>query len=336
MANAKGCAVKKLYQLKKWLSIEDTARHLTIVFGEPVNEADVLQLGLDGHLKLSVNFVNGVVARLGKVVTINQAKMYILPKDRSNLSIEKIMPHYLNTVTLEDDLPEDVKKGLKDKTLTYSLKGILIRDNEVLDLEDTNKHFSDIRGVYDIPMLGGERLDIEHKYQMLTNGAEVTSSFLDGAFVVSPDGEWCQLQEHFDDNPYSNSNEKKKERAKKPLHHPDNYYPAGGLPHDSVLVVRTSELTDFESRISEASEKLESVSQVELGRRDQQHETILAIIAALDFDPLKIPDGGKAKIKTACLTRPRIFTDSSFDHAWKAGINANLLRMANHEKYSPS
>lgn len=328
--------MKKLYQLKKWLSIEDTARHLTIVFGEPVNEADVLQLGLDGHLKLSVNFVNGAVARRGKVVTLNQAKMYILPSDRSKLSIEDMMPRYLNTVTLEDDLPEDVKKGLQDNTLIYSLKGIFIRDNEVLELEDENNHLSNLNGVYDIPMLGAERLDIEHKYQMLTDGAAVTSSFLDGAFVVGQDGEWGQLQEHFDDNPYSNSPEKKKERAKKPLYHPDNYYPAGGLPHDSVLVVRTSELTDFESRISEASEKLESASQVELGRRDQQHETILAIIAALDFDPLKIPDGGKAKIRTACLTRPRIFTDSSFDHAWKAGVNANLLRMANHEKYSPS
>ena len=336
MGNAKGCSVKKLYQLKKWLSIEDTARHLTIVFGEPVNEADVLQLGLDGHLKLSVNFVNGAVARLGKIVAMNQAKMYIFPSDRSKLSIEDMMPLYLKTVTLEDELPEEVKNGLHDKTLIYSLKGIFIRDNEVLELEDENNHLSNLNGIYDIPMLGGERLDIEHKYQMLTDGAAVTSSFLDGAFVTSPNGQWCQLQEHFDDNPYSNSDQKKKERAKKPLYHPDNYYPAGGLPNDSVLVVRTSELTDFESRISESAEKPEFANQAELGRRDQQHEVILAIIAALDFDPLKIPDGGKAKIRSACLTRPRIFTESSFDHAWKAGVSSNLLRMANHEKYTPS
>ena len=71
--------MKKLYQLKKWLNIEDAARHLTIVFGEPVSEADVLQLGLDGHLKLSVNFVNGAVARYGKVVNIScQVKEAIL------------------------------------------------------------------------------------------------------------------------------------------------------------------------------------------------------------------------------------------------------------------
>lgn len=70
-------------------------------------------------------------------------------------------------------------------------------------------------------------------------------------------------------------------------------------------------------------------------KRMQQHEMILAIIAALEFDPLRIPDGGKAKIKTVCLTRPRIFTDASFDHAWKAGLSADLFRLANHEKFSP-
>jgi len=266
--------MRKLFTLKKWLIIPDAAKHLTIVFGEDVSEADVLRLALDGHLKLSVNLVNGAVARRGKVVTLNQAQMYILPRDRSKLSIEDMIPRYLNTVTLEDDLPEDVKKGLHDQTLIYSLKGIFIRDNEVLELEDENNHLSDLNGVYDIPMLGGERLDIEHKYQMLTNGAEVTSSFLDGAFVVSPDGEWCQLQEHFDNNPYSNSLEKKKERAKNPLYHPSNYYPAGGLPNDAVLVVRTDELRRFESTLNEPIT-------VEKPLNTTERNTLLTIIAAM-------------------------------------------------------
>lgn len=71
-----------------------------------------------------------------------------------------------------------------------------------------------------------------------------------------------------------------------------------------------------------------------IGRREIQHEIIMAVVVALGFDPLKIPDGGKAKIKAICLTRPRFFTPSSFDHAWKAG--ADLFKMANHEKFSSS
>ena len=50
--------MSKLLKLQKWLTLEQAARHLSGVCGEPVSEADVLRLGLDGHLKLSVYFVN--------------------------------------------------------------------------------------------------------------------------------------------------------------------------------------------------------------------------------------------------------------------------------------
>ncbi|MHB9100341.1 MAG: hypothetical protein ACYC2E_02320 [Sulfuricella sp.] len=48
--------MRKLDKLKKWLTIVDAARYLSIAFDEDVSEADVLRLALDGHLKLSVNF----------------------------------------------------------------------------------------------------------------------------------------------------------------------------------------------------------------------------------------------------------------------------------------
>jgi hypothetical protein len=41
--------VKKFLNLKPWLTIADAARHLSILFGEDVSDADVLRLGLDGH-----------------------------------------------------------------------------------------------------------------------------------------------------------------------------------------------------------------------------------------------------------------------------------------------
>jgi hypothetical protein len=84
----------------------------------------------------------------------------------------------------------------------------------------------------------------------------------------------------------------------------------------------------------EQSRPLQLAGKDELKRREYQHEVILAVIAALNFHPQQIPDGGKAKIRNACLTRPRIFTDASFDHAWKDGIRNQLFRLANHEKYS--
>lgn len=71
-----------------------------------------------------------------------------------------------------------------------------------------------------------------------------------------------------------------------------------------------------------------------IGRRDVQHEIILAVIASLKYNPLKIPTGGKSIIKEACLTRPRIFTLSGFEHAWKEGCNKSLFKLENSDKYS--
>jgi hypothetical protein len=69
-------------------------------------------------------------------------------------------------------------------------------------------------------------------------------------------------------------------------------------------------------------------------RREQQHEVILALIDALGYEPLEIPTGGKSKIKAICLKRYKLFTDSSFDHAWKDGTNKSFFRLLDSEKFT--
>ena len=60
--------LKKLLRLKDWLTVPDAARHLSILFGEDVTEADVLRFGLDGRLTLSTYFVNPKFGRCGKII----------------------------------------------------------------------------------------------------------------------------------------------------------------------------------------------------------------------------------------------------------------------------
>ena len=55
-----------LYKLREWLTIPEAAAHLTNALGESVTEADVLRLGLDDHLTLSINYVNPVWGWLGR------------------------------------------------------------------------------------------------------------------------------------------------------------------------------------------------------------------------------------------------------------------------------
>lgn len=258
--------MSKLFNLKEWLTVADAARHLSIVFGEEVTEADVLRLGLDGHLKLSVNFVNHAHARYGQVVGYEDAEWGEFPAE------------LVATLT---NIPDEAK----GKPLPY-MKSISIDDKRFLNLE---KKVSSIHGVWDLPMIGGELLDIEHQYQMLTGGPSVTLETLDGAFVEGRDGKMCQLQEDYDNNEFQagskaaleklkqrfaemmildptdegateaeallNRHEKDRKKfldKRKARPEQENYYPAGGLPRDAVIVVRTEALRDFEKQSNDS------------------------------------------------------------------------------------
>ena len=173
--------MSKLFKLKQWLTISDTAKHLSLVFDEEVTEADVLQLGLDGHLPLSVRLVNHVVA--------------------------------YGTVPL-DEVPAHGEGVF----LTYK--------NQVLTLQDSS---TTLTGVYDLPLLGTERFDVESRYQTLTNGPPVDLTCVEGTFVMGPDGTLFQLQW---------------------VGATGDHHPAGGLPDDAAFVVRTDALRSFEESVA--------------------------------------------------------------------------------------
>jgi len=49
--------MSKLFTLKQWVTLADAARYLSVSFGEHVTEADVIQLALDGHLRVSLRLL---------------------------------------------------------------------------------------------------------------------------------------------------------------------------------------------------------------------------------------------------------------------------------------
>lgn len=102
----------------------------------------------------------------------------------------------------------------------------------------------------------------------------------------------------------------------------------------SRLYVRGVDIENLKLLDDKNESELSSNDSEKIGRREIQLEIISAVIVALDYQPQKIPDGGKAKIKAICLNRPRFFTLSSFDHAWKEGLVKNLFKMENHDKFS--
>lgn len=50
--------MSKLARLKEWLTLAEAARQLTVSLAEPCKAADVLRLGLNGHLVLSVRLLS--------------------------------------------------------------------------------------------------------------------------------------------------------------------------------------------------------------------------------------------------------------------------------------
>ena len=109
---------------------------------------------------------------------------------------------------------------------------------------------------------------------------------LDGPIVYLGDGSYCEVRIRFSDEEIarftsrgekSNSSSKEKDYntvARERLN-PKNYFPASALPYDSVFVVRTSALDDFEALVSQREKPPEKP----LERRERS--TLLVIIAAL-------------------------------------------------------
>lgn len=150
---------------KKWLSIPDAVEQISHEIDQRIKESDLLIYALDGHLKLSVHFVNSVTAKPCEVIPRNN-------KSRLRQAAEKGVK---NCIFIGEDM-------------------LLERKNEIVHLA----------GIYDLSMIGSEKKSVLQAYQDLIGGVPVNRTFeeLTGAFVEDVDGQLFQLQSHLGDNSY--------------------------------------------------------------------------------------------------------------------------------------
>lgn len=289
--------------LKKWLTIKDAAKSLSISAGQKVTEADVLRFALDGHLTLSVYFVNGAVARRGEIVPFEETHWTLIPQPTNTQGM----------VILEDDpelpsavmpprLQELVRK--KQKMVELGLMPIMTSvpagKGQYINLGDEIFHIGG--GVWDLPFIGYERLDVEDAYQQNTNGPAVALQGTNGTFVRD-DSYVYQLQESCEDKPdmegtrtvfklltqLLHGDEKLSNEAKEQLQQYGEdrakhcevgrcYEPAEGLPEDSILVVRTSSLREFvETHLTDEAQPEKALHASERKSVGQ----IIAVLAAM-------------------------------------------------------
>lgn len=247
----------KLLQLKEWLTLPEAAKRLSVIFQEEVSESDILRLALDGRMLLSAYLVNGASARLGKVVGFDDVEW-----GEFSAEMAAAFP--------------DLSEEHRGKPLKY-VKSLRLDDERYLNLEPG---VTTIWGVWDLPMLAGDRHDIEHLFQMASGGPGVTVESLDGSFLQREDGVMCQVMESYDQNEYQvgsvarlealkariqlegmsprkakilldRHDAERKEFLRKRRERPneEGYYPAGGLPDDVVFVVRMREVLRLQSEV---------------------------------------------------------------------------------------
>lgn len=322
-----GERLSKLLKLKEWLTVEEASKRLSITAGEEVTEADVLRLALDGHLTLSVYFVNHATARMGKFVPLNETKWFFAPPLfhlSGGLSLtEETVSHYPNHLQqLWRDTPLDQRKDC-----VPLLASLATEDNRFINLEE---EVTTLTGVWDLPFVGCERLDVEHAYQLLTGGPEVTLEGLDGAFVSRDEATVCQLQESWEKNPYMAGSLAELERLKEaiadgemPAERVDElltkhkkarvlfieeqrnrtnaqrYHPAGGVPRDSVFVVRTSALRALEEKL--LADEVPQEKPLHPSERKSTAQIIATLAAMAELD-LSTPYAADETLRAAAAT----------------------------------
>jgi hypothetical protein len=232
--------LSKLLKLKNWLALSDSAERISIMCGEPVTIADVLQFVDGGHLQLSVNLVNGGYGCECVPVNPDELEYDYWPGRGSGAP------------------PYKIARGgrlFQEGDTVYQVK------TEIIALE---------RGIYDLPMIGGERFDVRHLLQQITGGVELDVVLFDGVFLRSQSGKLVEVQERFDQSARQIS-------AEKPWRDPSNFYPSGGgLYEIGDFIVRREALDDFEQLLAEP-ERLNN--EKPLGNRERRG--LLATLAAV-------------------------------------------------------
>lgn len=285
----------KSTNFKSFYTISESAQWLTDALHKGgtnvISEADVFRLALDGYIKISVNFVNGAKARRAKAVSWEDTEWLLFPRQFPRLESDEPTPTELLFGT--EKCPPKLKKMLEDIPADQHKYFVPI----LLQHDIDNKHLTldqcltEIAGVWDLPMVGSEQLDVEYLYQQLTGGPVVTKKFMKGVYVKGEDGVLYRLQEfalpptdesktELDDLlKYISSNNIKRYDANALLekYHakPENdrkewiipqkelisfYVPAATLPADCVFVVRSEALLDCERSMKDALSNKEADS----------------------------------------------------------------------------
>lgn len=154
--------MNKLFRLKNWLTLEETAQRLSLTMEEEITIADCLQLALDGHLTASALLSEGrygVFARQIKTTQRKQFEKFIVKTDDAGATVSLL----------------DGEKFMTNEQLDF----------EYEDIERVSSVFRVRHGIYDLPMVGAEALDVMHLLDIEQKRNPRQFVDMEGAFLLS-------------------------------------------------------------------------------------------------------------------------------------------------------
>lgn len=271
---------------------------------------------MDWQKNISVNWC------LCDYLNVEQAAALIAGFDPNFTFFHDSSIHFENYEGITDNT------GASDVQASFeALKGAInakVLEAEVITRESSLDYFETTSKLSPIPDWKKTTIKVEHLKDWLQNKKIYPSFFFSGKTIVNLS---CTQSEDPDSQaeiPKGAINltqqfviaEKEIERLKQEL--------AAALAQVDEL----QSLLGFNDQTAEDSIKTTS------DRRARQIRFIIATAKALEYDPLAIPDGGKAEIWKVCAKLSSLFSESSFSHAWKAATGNNWIRMVNHAKFA--
>lgn len=163
--------VKKLYKLKKWLTLEETAKRLSTELEDEITVADVLQLAIDKVLRISVNFPHDWC---GKVCEITTDETIVKQSEKEIL-------------------------GLNGDPFIYS-EYEQCSETEYLKIMPDIRHFKS--GIWELKLIGNEKIDLEWQLKEEKDLPTVDIFNLSGFYVRNKEGIIIERHTHLYSDEY--------------------------------------------------------------------------------------------------------------------------------------
>lgn len=204
--------MRKLYKLKRWYSLDDAAKRLTLTLGEPIDPQDLRQLMADGHISAHCN-VESVYA-----IEVAPASLFHGP-DSELVQLHRAYGALQNEL---DDIAKLITLGFCEQT----------------DIAES------LDGTFKIEAIDAKWITSKYWLRAIANGTELeylNDDDVGGNVMLSgEDGKLWQLVSKYD-----------RQKKHVPWNNARNFYPTGSLPHATEIVISKTEIERFESQFLE-------------------------------------------------------------------------------------